>query len=157
MAILKAPDLPLEMPVLQNTPRQPVNAGGYKIVSVRLREAEFVSFSEQAHAHSLTTNMALRIAARRIAGFLEVDANTRETLQEISRSIGEIASNLNSMRNITLRTGSPSDIAALTELRVAFGREFSRLDFLLQRILTLSKRRRDGRALLGDATDLSDR
>lgn len=53
------------------------SSNGYKIVSVRLREAEFLSFAEQARALDMTNNMDLRVAARRIARFLEIDAETR--------------------------------------------------------------------------------
>ncbi|MFB9951873.1 DNA mobilization endonuclease VirD1/MobC family subunit [Rhizobium puerariae] len=124
---------------------------GYKIVSVRLREAEYLSFAEHASAAGLTNNMALRIAARRIAGFLEVDRDTRHTLQEVSRNIGQIAASLAALRRIAQEDGT-LNMKVLTEQRIAFGKEFSTLDSLLQRVLNVSKRRRDGRAMLLDAT-----
>ncbi|MGO6944728.1 DNA mobilization endonuclease VirD1/MobC family subunit, partial [Rhizobium johnstonii] len=61
-------------PVRRRRSAEIVDPLGYKIVSVRLRSAEFESFSEQLRALGLTSNLALRIAARRIAGFLEIDA-----------------------------------------------------------------------------------
>lgn len=123
---------------------------GYKIVSVRLREAEFLGFAEHANAVGLTNNMALRIAARRIAGFLEVDRETRRLLQDISRNIGHIAASLAALRKAA-QQGDPADMEILTRHRLEFGREFSQLDTLLQRLLNTSKRRRDGRTLLIDS------
>lgn len=123
---------------------------GYKIVSVRLREAEFLNFSQHASAAGLTNNMALRIAARRIAGFLEVDEETRRELQEISRNIGHMAASLAAMRKAA-QQGGKADMDMLARQRAEFGREFAQLDSLLQRMLNTSKRRRDGRTLLIDA------
>lgn len=130
--------------------RQP-NPENYKIVSVRMREAEFVSFAEHASAAGLTNNMALRIAARRIGGFLEIDEETRHCLQEISRHIGHIAASLAVLRRMA-REEDVINTDVLKEQRLAFGQEFARLDPLLQQLLNVSKRRRDGRAMLIDAS-----
>ncbi|KSV64571.1 hypothetical protein N183_34975 [Sinorhizobium sp. Sb3] len=127
------------------------NPDGYKIVSVRLREAEFLSFAEQANALGLTNNMALRIAARRIAGFLEIDSESRLSLQEISRSIGEMAGSLAHLRQVAQRS-NVVDLEALNSQRAAFGKEFMALEFLLRQLLSTSKRRRDGRAMLIEAS-----
>lgn len=128
------------------------NTDGYRIVSVRLRQAEFESFAEQARKLGLTHNLALRVAARRIAGFLEVDDDTRQLLRQISTSIGEISFNLGQIRRVAEREGS-AELGGLDEQRRAFGRQFSVLDDKLQMLLNVSKRRMDGRAMLQDVSD----
>lgn len=127
--------------------KRQVNPDGYKVVSVRLREAEFMSFAEQAQAYGMTNNMALRVAARRIAGFLEIDAVTREVLQQISLNIGLISDNMNDMRSTCSRTGTV-DMAKFEKMRLAFGQEFMQLDSLLRTLLNVTRRRIDGRAML---------
>lgn len=131
--------------------KQAPNPDGYKIVSVRLREAEFLSFAEQANSAGLTNNMALRIAARRIAGFLEIDTGSRTSLQDISRSIGEIAASLADLRQVAQRSDC-INMDALNGHRLAFGKEFMTLNSLLQQLLNTSKRRRDGRMMLIEAS-----
>ncbi|WP_085033611.1 T-DNA border endonuclease subunit VirD1 [Ensifer aridi] len=124
-----------------------VDPSGYKIVSVRLRLAEFESFSEQSQAAGLTNNMALRIAARRIAGFLEIDAETRQNLQRITDSIGQIAEALIDMRRFASRDDTV-DMVRFERHRQQFGQEFAALDALLRTMLNVSRRRQDGRRLL---------
>lgn len=129
--------------------RKKVDPAGYKIVSVRLREGEFVTFADQAAKCGMSHNMALRVAARRIAGFIEIDAVARNALQSISASIGEISS---SIRRIShLAPGLPGfDMEQFMKDRAAFGQEFIELDSHLRSLLSLSKRRTDGCALLLD-------
>ncbi|WP_090302123.1 DNA mobilization endonuclease VirD1/MobC family subunit [Ensifer sp. YR511] len=143
-------DLLGDLPVSKNTPvgRNPKD---YKIVSVRLRQAEFESFSEQVQAMGLTHNLALRIAARRISGFLEIDAETRRSLWQISDKIGEISGNLMHLRRIADRSGT-LDMDKLAEYRTAFGREFAVLDDKLQTLLNVSQRRIDGCAMLKESS-----
>lgn len=132
----------------QRLPKK-VDPAGYKVVSVRLREGEFATLAHQAAKCGMSNNMALRVAARRIAGFIEIDAATREALQSISASIGEISS---SIRRISrLAPGSHGfDMEQFMQDRAAFGREFVELDGHLRLLLSLSKRRTDGCALLLD-------
>ena len=127
-----------------------VDLGGYKVVSVRLREPEFECFTENARAVGLTANMALRIAARRMAGFLETDAETRRLLQEITDNIGEISVNIAQLNRAAARGGTV-DMERFAKQRNAFGHEFVRLDGLLRIILNVSQRRRDGRTMLQEA------
>lgn len=134
----------------KNTPANS-KSNGYKIVSIRLRQAEFESFCGQVQAMGLTHNLALRIAARRISGFLELDAETRRSLWLISDQIGEISSNLMHLRRIADRSGT-LDIDKLAECRTAFGREFAVLDDKLQTLLNVSQRRIDGCAMLKEAS-----
>lgn len=124
---------------------------GYRIVSVRLRCAEFESFSEQVRAFGLTNNLALRIAARRIAGFLEVDAETRRNLHAITNHIGQMAEALNDLSRLARDNGAV-DMESLDTYRQEFGQEFVSLDALLRVILNVSRRRLDGRRLLENTT-----
>lgn len=143
-------DLGADAPPARNQGSAGTKPGGYRVVSVRLREAEFMSFSAQARAVGLTHNLALRIAARRIAGFLEIDAETRMLLRQITDEIGDIAEGLIQLNRIAVRDTS-LDLAKFSEYRMAFGREFAQLDTQLQTILNVSQRRQDGRALLKNA------
>lgn len=121
----------------------------YKIVSIRLREAEFVLFAMQTAALGLSHSMALRIAARRIGGFLEIDGETRLLLQDILSAIGQLSRNITELKRTCACTGT-CDIAEFARLRAEFGREFARLDSRLSTILNVSRRRRDGRMILKD-------
>jgi len=123
----------------------------YKIVSIRLRSAEFESFFDQANALGLTSNLALRIAARRIAGFLEIDQAMRGQLEKITAAIGEISENLGRLHGAYVESGKV-DPGELARQRVAFGHEFAELDASLRSILNVSRRRTDGRRLLEKAT-----
>ncbi|MGY4456028.1 hypothetical protein ACVWZR_010752 [Bradyrhizobium sp. i1.3.1] len=60
---------------------------GYRVISVRLRVAEFDTFSQQLRVLGLTNSLALRIAVRRIAGFIEIGAETRNDLRAITSHI----------------------------------------------------------------------
>lgn len=133
---------------IQRLPKK-VDPAGYKVVSVRLREGEFATLARQAAKCGMSNNMALRVAARRIAGFIELDAATREALQSISARIGEISA---SIRRIShLSSGRVDfDMEQFLKERAAFGREFVELDNHLRSLLSLSKRRTDGCALLAD-------
>ena len=136
-----------EWPISAKETRITNDRGGYKVVSVRLRQAEFASFSEQVQKLGLTHNLALRIFARRVAGFLEVDFETRQMLCQISANIGEISASLGILQRDAQRSGS-GDIDKLFEIRAAFGREFAVLDDKLQTLLNVSQRRIDGLALM---------
>ena len=127
-----------------------VDPTAYKVVSVRLRAAEFECFSEQAKILGLSNNMAMRIAARRVAGFLETDEPTRRMLQNILDEIGLIARALNDIDRVG-KTRGTIDMDRLASMRAAFGQEFAQLDAHLRSILNLSRRRVDGRQMLRKA------
>ena len=122
----------------------------YKVVSVRLRAAEFEAFSEQAKALGLTGNMALRIAARRIGGFLEIDQDVRGQLESLLTAVGEISRDIRKLHTDYIESREV-DLDCLVAQRVAFGEEFAQLDALLRSILNVSKRRSDGRRKLEEA------
>lgn len=136
----------------ENTGHDSVKPGmePYKIVSVRLREAEFEAFSEQASEFGLTNNMALRVAARRIGGFIEVDVGTREVLEAVLKSISAISRDIARMHATSMQSGAVN-IAEFTKLRAEFGYEFARLDATLMSILNTAERRLDGRLRLQEA------
>lgn len=136
---------------LSRTRDQQIDPHGYKIVSVRLREAEFQAFSTQAMALGITNNMALRIAARRIGGFLELDAKTQQALEEIVRRIGDIARSIGQLNTAYAQSGKV-DMQEFQAQRAAFGQEFARLDATLLSMLNVSQRRLDGRLKLKDAS-----
>ncbi|WP_158268977.1 DNA mobilization endonuclease VirD1/MobC family subunit [Ensifer sp. NM-2] len=125
---------------------------GYKIVSVRLREPEFDAFAEQASAVGLTNNMALRIAARRIGGFLEVNNGTQEALEDLIRVIGVISGRIRDLKGSYAESGRV-DMQEFAALHAAFGYEFARLDTTLMSILNVSRRRLDGRLRLKEAAN----
>lgn len=143
------PELPsLGLPV----ERPEVGASSeYKVVTIRLRTAEFESFCDQARALGLTSNLALRIAARRIGGFLEIDQGTRRQLENILSAIGEISRNIRHLHADYSASGR-IDLHHLDEQRTAFGQEFAKLDALLRAMLNVSLRRSDGRRQLAAAT-----
>lgn len=144
-------DLLGDLPISRKNAPARVDPNGYKIVSIRFRQAEFESFSEQVQGIGLTHNLALRIAARRITGFLEIDAETRQHLRQISSDISEISISLRHLTRIAAQTDT-IDLEALNELGAEFRREFAMLNDRLQTILNVSQRRLDGRAMLAGAS-----
>ncbi|APO77128.1 type IV secretion system T-DNA border endonuclease VirD1 domain-containing protein (plasmid) [Rhizobium etli 8C-3] len=130
--------------------KQPSDLHGYKIVSVRLREAEFDAFSEQASTLGLTNNMALRIAARRIGGFLEVNDGTQDCLEEMIRTIGDISRKIADLNDSYTKSGKV-DMKEFEALHASFGYKFARLDATLMSMLNVARRRLDGRLQLTDA------
>ena len=119
----------------------------YKVVSIRLREAEYLVLERQAASLGLSHSMALRIAVRRIGGFLEIDQETRKLLQDILTEIGSLSRNIAKLKSVCAETGA-IDMEEFNLQRAAFGREFARLDARLSAILNVSRSRRDGRMIL---------
>lgn len=119
-----------------------------KVFSVRATEAEVAEFDEQIARLGLKRNRALRIAMRRVGGFVEADAATIAELREINRQITGIARNINQIARAANRTHDP-DYQAFMEERRGLGKELSRLQSLLQPLFDLAARREDGWARLG--------
>ncbi|MBZ5763683.1 MULTISPECIES: T-DNA border endonuclease subunit VirD1 [Rhizobium] len=124
---------------------------GFKIVSTRLRSAEYESFSRQARRLGLSDSMAIRVAVRRIAGFLEIDAETRQIMESILQSIGALSNNV-AVLLCAYAENPTTDLSALQAERNAFGKSFADLDSLLRSILSVSRRRIDGCSMLADAS-----
>ena len=124
---------------------------GHTVMTVRLRNAEFLEFSDQAEALGLSNNRALRIAARRIGGFLEVDGESQQALKDIARQISGIASNINQLAKIANTTNSV-DHKDFLEERKKLGLELARVSDVQQQLLNVGRRRRDGMQRLEEAT-----
>ena len=135
----------------------PVEEGGKpkradKNISIRVTEAELAELDAQIAEAGLNRNRALRIAVRRIAGFLEVDRTTTETLRDLVRQITGISRNVNQLAKHANRTKHP-DLQAFLRERAALGKELSSVEALLQQILEVQRRRADGLRRLEVARD----
>ncbi|KAA3509398.1 T-DNA border endonuclease VirD1 [Agrobacterium vitis] len=127
-----------------------VKIESFKVVSARLRLAEYESFSSQARLLGLSDSMAIRVAVRRIGGFLEIEAETRQKMEAILHSIGTLSNNISAL--LSAYAERPEmDLEALRDERIAFGMAFADLDGLLRSILSVSRRRIDGCSMLKDA------
>jgi type IV secretion system T-DNA border endonuclease VirD1 len=118
-----------------------------RTISVRLTEAELAEFDAQIAGLGLNRNRALRIAARRIAGFLEVDGATVEALRDINRQLAGVATNINQIAHAANRTHDPNYRAFMAQ-RAELGRLLIETRGALQQILDLGARREDGLARL---------
>ncbi len=118
-----------------------------KTISMRLTEAELAELDAQIEGLGLNRNRALRIAARRIGGFLEVDGATVEALRSINRQLAGVATNINQIAHSANRTHDP-DYRAFMAQRAELGRIVIETRGALQRILDLGARREDGLARL---------
>jgi type IV secretion system T-DNA border endonuclease VirD1 len=124
----------------------------FTVVSVRLRVAELQEFSHQVRALGLTNSMALRIAARRIAGFLEIEKETRHDLEEAMHLINRVSSNLADLAD-TYNANPEANLTEFKQERKALSKGFGELESLLRKILNISRRRIDGRSLLEAAAE----
>ncbi len=118
-----------------------------RTIAVRLTEAELAEFDAQIAELGLKRNRALRIAARRIGGFVEADAAQVETLREIAKQLIGVARNINQIAKSADRTCEP-DFRAFMEARAALGRQLAAVQGQTQTILNLATRREDGLARL---------
>ena len=111
------------------------------------RRSELAELDAQIDGLGLNRNRALRIAARRIGGFLEVDGATMEALRAINRQLAGVATNFNQIAHAANRTHDP-DYRAFMAQRAELGRLLIETRGALQRILDLGARREDGLARL---------
>ncbi|MDO5758273.1 MAG: DNA mobilization endonuclease VirD1/MobC family subunit [Rhodobacterales bacterium] len=118
-----------------------------RVVTVKMTEAELAELDAAIAPLGLKRNRALRIAARRIGGFVEAVPEEVGLLRDAVRQLGGIARNVNQIAKAANRTGDP-DYRGFMEERAALGREIARLDARLQAVLDLAARRRDGLARL---------
>ena len=134
--------------------RDPTAArGGERVdkpISVKLTEAELEAFDAQVARAGLKRNRALRIAARRIGGFLEMDPEVLKELRYIARQIGGIANNVNQIARVAHVTKQP-DFERFIEERRYLGEDLARLEALMQRVLDIGQRRTDGLRRLEEA------
>ena len=114
-----------------------------KVFSIRATRAEVEEFDAQLETVGMKRSQALRIAMRRIAGFVEVDPAVARELRDATKQISGIAKNVNQIARAANRTHDPDYIGFMEERR-ALGKELSRIEAQMQRILNLAARRRDG-------------
>lgn len=114
-----------------------------KVISVKMTEAELAEFDAQIAEIGLKRNRALRIAARRIGGFVENDPETLELLKGISRAIAGVATNINQIAKAANRTHDPAYQSFMKE-RQALGVDLARLNAALAPLIDVSRRRSDG-------------
>ncbi len=131
-----------------DAPRKPKRDD--KVFSIRATRAEVEEFDAQLETVGMKRSQALRIAMRRIAGFVEVDPAVAQELRDATRQISGIAKNVNQIARAANRTHDPDYIGFMEERR-ALGRELSRIEAQMQRILNLAARRHDGLARLDKA------
>ena len=124
-----------------NTPASSKRAD--KVVTVRLTEAELAELDDQIAVLGIKRNRALRIAARRIGGFLEADAGQVEALRDIARQLMGVARNINQIAKSANRTHDP-DFIAFMEDRAELGKMLAKVQDETQAILNLAARREDG-------------
>ena len=123
-----------------------------KTVSVKMTEAELAEFDAQIARLGIKRNRALRIAARRIAGFVEVDRAVTAELRDATRQLSGIARNVNQIARTANRTLDP-DYQAFMEERAELGRALVRIEEQMQTILDLAARRTDGLSRLEAAAE----
>lgn len=118
-----------------------------KTISVRLTEAELAEFDAQIARLGIKRNRAMRIAARRISGFVEADPAQVDTLRNVAQQLIGVARNINQIAKSANRTRDP-DYQAFMEERAALGKILARVQGETQIILDLAARREDGLARL---------
>ncbi len=118
-----------------------------KTVSVKMTEAELAEFDAQIAKVGLNRNKALRIAARRIGGFVEADADQVAALRDVARQLIGVARNINQIAKSANRTRDP-DFVAFMEDRKELGKILARVQGQTQVLLDLAARRGDGLARL---------
>ena len=133
---------------------EPEPARADAVFSVRMTKAELAEFDAAIAELGLKRNRAMRIAARQIAGFVEVDAETLGILREAQAQIKGIATNINQIARLSNRMKSPQH-AQFFEEREKLGPVLARLQGGIQRILDLDRRRHDGLARLQSASEAS--
>ena len=129
------------------TPKQRAD----RAIAVKMTKAELAEFDAQIAKLGLKRNRALRIAARRIAGFVEIDPAVTAELRDATRQLSGIARNVNQIAKSANRFGDP-DYQAFMEERAALGRTLVRIEGQMQTILDLAARRTDGLARLDAAS-----
>lgn len=124
-------------------------------VSVKLRTNEKEEFKRVCKSLGTTPNNALRIFARRSAGYLEVSDTTLEHLETITRQITGVSKNINQIARAANRTHSP-DFIAFMEDRRELGTYLAELEYIIRKIVNVGKRRTDGFKKLEDLIVLDE-
>ena len=127
-----------------------------RVVTVKMTAAELAELDAAIAPLGLKRNRALRIAARRIGGFVEAAPEEVALLRDAVRQLGGIARNVNQISRAANRTGTP-DYRGFMEERAALGREMARVEARMQAVLDLAARRGDGLQRLEAAAGEGDR
>ena len=127
-----------------------------RVVTVKMTAAELAELDAAIAPLGLKRNRALRIAARRIGGFVEAAPEEVALLRDAVRQLGGIARNVNQIARAANRTRDP-DYRGFMEERAALGREMARVEARMQAVLDLAARRRDGLQRLDAAASEGDR
>lgn len=130
------------------------SAVGFQMVSVKMRPAEAEEFASRCKELGVSKNHALRVMAREVCGFIEVDKEALIELKDMSRQLRGIATNINQIAKAGNRTLDP-DYRAFMEDRRELGPELIKIQKHLQRILDLGRRREDGLEKLKSAVNAS--
>ncbi|PZX14171.1 type IV secretion system T-DNA border endonuclease VirD1 [Palleronia aestuarii] len=123
-----------------------------RTIAVRVTEAELAEFDTQIARLGIKRNRALRIAMRRIGGFVEADPMQVEALRDVARQLVGVARNINQIAKSANRTRDP-DYRAFMEERAALGKVLVQVQGQTQTILDLAARREDGLARLDREVD----
>lgn len=118
-----------------------------RTIPVKMTASELAAFDAVIACHGLKRNRALRIAARRIAGFIEADPETLALLKDMSAQLSGIARNVNQIAKAANRTRDP-DFLAFMEDRRELGKQLARVEDLLRQFVDTAQRRSDGEARL---------
>ncbi|WP_203561129.1 DNA mobilization endonuclease VirD1/MobC family subunit [Jiella pacifica] len=118
-----------------------------RTIPVKMTASELAEFDATIAPLGLKRNRALRIAARRIGGFLEADPETLAAIRDIQAQITGIARNVNQIAKAANRTHDP-DYRAFMEERRELGKALARLERHLLKITITAARRDDGKARL---------
>lgn len=118
-----------------------------RTVPVKMTAEELAEFDATVARLGIKRNRALRIAARRIAGFIEADPDTLALLKDMSAQLSGIARNVNQIAKAANRTRDP-DFLAFMEDRRDLGKQLARVEDLLRQFMDTAQRRADGEARL---------
>jgi type IV secretion system T-DNA border endonuclease VirD1 len=121
-----------------------------RTVPVKMTVDELAEFDAAIAGLGLKRNRALRIAARRIAGFVEADPETLAVLKDMSTQLSGIARNVNQIARAANRTHDP-DFRAFMEERRDLGKQLARVEGQMRKFMDTAQRRSDGEARLRKA------
>jgi len=132
-------------------PRDPdqQKTAAFTQMSCKMRVGEAQDFKAICADIGIPPNRAMRIMARKVSGFLEVDAPALRELRAITRQITGIATNINQIARVANQTGQ-ADLKWLADERKKLGAEMARLETKVQAILNVAQRRMDGARSLRD-------
>ena len=120
-----------------------------KTIGVRLTAAELSEFDAQIAELGLKRSNALRICARRVGGFVELDPDSKAELKALGAQMRGIATNINQIAKAANRTGDPK-YGAFMDQRAKLGPVMVALESRLEYLLHLGNRRESGRERLKD-------